>query len=50
MMIILMVYFWVEDSTAYEHDDFFCILGVSQLLMIDVDIYAGCVGRGTWST
>ena len=25
MMIILMFYFWVEDSTAYEHDDLFCI-------------------------
>ena len=42
MMIILMFYFWVEDPTAYEHDDLFCILGVSQLLMI----YMFCVGHG----
>ena len=37
MMIILIFYFyiyWVEDPTAYEHDDLFYILGVSQLLMI----------------
>ena len=26
MMIILMFYFWVEDPTAYEHDDLFCRL------------------------
>ena len=28
--------YWVEDPTAYEHDDLFYILGVSQLLMIYV--------------
>ena len=39
MMIILMFYFWIEDPTAYEHDDLFCILGVSQLLMIYMYIY-----------
>ena len=46
MMIILMFYFWVEEPTAYEHDDLFCILGVSQLLMIHMDIYACCAGHG----
>ena len=30
---ILFLY-WVEDLTAYEHDDLFYILGISQLLMI----------------
>ena len=39
MMIILMFYFWVEDPTTYEHDDLFCILGISQLLMIYMYIY-----------
>ena len=37
MMIILMFYlyiYWVEELIAYEHDDLFYILGVSQLLMI----------------
>ena len=32
---VLFLY-WVEDPTAYEHDDMFYILGVSQLLMIYV--------------
>ena len=49
MMIKLMFYFWVEDLTAYEHDDLFCILGVSQWLMIYRYIYV-FVGRGPWST
>ena len=30
---VLFLY-WVEDPTAYEHDDLFYILGVIQLLMI----------------
>ena len=42
MMIILMFYFWVEDPIAYEHDDLFGILGVSQLLMIYMYIYVLC--------
>ena len=42
MMIILMFYFWVEDPTAYEHDNLFCILGVIQLLMIYMYIYVLC--------
>ena len=42
MMIILMFYFWVEEPTAYEHDDLFCILGVSQLLIIYMYIYVLC--------
>ena len=46
MMIILMFYFWVEDPTAYEHDDLFFILGVSQLLMIYRYIYMFFVGHG----
>ena len=29
---------WVEDPSAYEHDDLFYILGVSQLLMIYIYI------------
>ena len=32
---VLFLY-WVEDPTAYEHDDLFYILGVSQLLIIYV--------------
>ena len=35
---VLFLY-WVEDPTAYEHDDLFYILGVSQLLMIYIYIY-----------
>ena len=50
MMIILMFYFWVKDPTTYEHDDLFCILGISQLLMIYMYIYVGCVGRVPLST
>ena len=32
----LIFYFdyWIEDPNAYEHDDLFYILGISQLLMI----------------
>ena len=30
---VLFLY-WVEDPTAYEHDDLFYILSVSQLFMI----------------
>ena len=37
-----MIYFWVEDPTTYGHDDLFCILGVSQLLMIYRYIYVFC--------
>ena len=38
--VTLMCYliYWVKDPTAYEHDDFFYILGVSQLLMIYIYI------------
>ena len=36
------VLFWIEDPTAYEHDDLFCRLGVSQLLMIYIYIYVLC--------
>ena len=56
MMIILMFYFYiycVEDLTAFEHDDFFYILGASQLLMIYICVCVCvcvcvlvCVGRG----
>ena len=42
MMIILMFYFWVKDPTGYEHDGLFCILGISQLLMIYRYIYVLC--------
>ena len=34
---VLFLY-WVENPTAYEHDDFLYILGVSQLLMIYIYI------------
>ena len=44
MMIILMLNFWVEDPTAYEHDYLFCRLSVSQLLMIYIYIYVLCWG------
>ena len=44
---VLFLY-WVEDPTAYEHDDLFYILGVIQLLIIYV--YACCAGCGPWST
>ena len=40
---VLFLY-WAEDPTAYEHDDLFYILGISQLLIIYV--YACCVGHG----
>ena len=33
---VLFSIYWVEDPTAYEHDDLFYILGVSQLLIIYV--------------
>ena len=36
--LIFYLIYWVEDPTPYEHDDFFCIFGVSQLLMIYVYI------------
>ena len=41
MMIILMFLFlyWVEDLTAYEHDDVFSILDISQLLMIYICLF-----------
>ena len=42
MMIILMFYFWFKYPTAYEHDDLFCILGVSQLLIIYMYVYVLC--------
>ena len=37
----LIFYFdyWIEELNAYEHDDLFYILGVSQLLMIYVYAY-----------
>ena len=31
--------YWVEDPTAYEHDDLICKLGISQLLMTHTHIY-----------
>ena len=34
---VLFLY-WVKNPTAYEHNDFLCIFGVSQLLMIYVYI------------
>ena len=46
--VILIFYFyiyWVKYPTAYEHDDFFYIWGVSQLLMIYIYMLV-CVGRG----
>ena len=41
MMIILMFYFYigVKDPIAYEHDDLFYILGISQLLMIYICLF-----------
>ena len=36
----------VKDPTSYEHDDFLCIFGVNQLLMVYMYICVGCVGRG----
>ena len=37
---VLFLY-WVEYPTAYEHDDLFYILGVSQLLMIYMLVVLG---------
>ena len=37
--VVISIY-WVEDPIAYEHDDLFYILGVSQLLIIYIYIYA----------
>ena len=37
---ILFLY-WVEDPSAYEHDDFFYILGIIQLLMIYICFFFG---------
>ena len=37
--------YWFEDPTAYEHDDLFYILGVSELLMIYIYMLV-CVGCG----
>ena len=34
--------YWVEDPIAFEQDDLFCILGVSQLFMIYMYIYGLC--------
>ena len=31
---VLFYFYWVEDPSAYEHNELFYILGVSQLLMI----------------
>ena len=42
--IDVLFLYWVKYPTAYEHDDFLCILGISQLLMIYMYIYIGCVG------
>ena len=36
--IDVLFLYWVKDPTAYEHDDFLCILGVNQLFMIYVYI------------
>ena len=36
---VLFLY-WVEDPTAYEHDDFFNISGVSELSMIYIYVCA----------
>ena len=44
--IDVLFLYWVKDPTAYEHDDLFCILGISQLLMIYMYIYVGYVGCG----
>ena len=40
--------YWVKDPTAYEHDDLFDILGISQLHMFLCMILF--VGSGPWST
>ena len=37
--VILILIYWVEDPIAYEHDDLFFILGVSQLLMIYICLF-----------
>ena len=42
---VLFLY-WVEDPTAYEHDDLFYILGISQLLMTYIYAVCFCVGHG----
>ena len=39
---VLFLY-WVKYSTAYEHDDLFYILGVSQLLMIYICLFVFAV-------
>ena len=45
--IDVLFLYCVKDPTAYEHDDFLCILSISQLLMIIyVYICVGCVGNG----
>ena len=41
-MAYVILLYWVEDSTAYKHDDLFCILDVSQLLMVYMYIYVLC--------
>ena len=40
---VLFLY-WVEEPTAYEHDDLFYILGVSQILMIYICCLFLCLG------
>ena len=35
---VLFLY-WVKDHTAYEHDDLFYILGISQWLMIYICLF-----------
>ena len=44
--IDVLFLYWVKEPSAYEHDDFLCILGISQLLMIYMYIYVGCIGCG----
>ena len=35
----VLFFYWVEYCTAYEHDDLFYILGISQLLMIYICLF-----------
>ena len=43
VFIDVLFLYWVKDPTAYEHDDFLCILGVHQLLMIYMLVVFGVV-------
>ena len=44
--IDVLFLYCIKESTTYEHDYLLCILGVSELLMIYMYKYVGCVGRG----